>query len=169
MVCHRFLRWSPFQRAFPIARILPNLPDREPLRSNRYDFQRYLLTNMMDFSPRCVSLKAGLWPGQGIAECIDHPDHHGRVHERARLRLQTSQNWIATWIQHEWMGALPWGHSQCAENRFPRENISHQDETLLSRRWGQSHSCNFMIHTTMDQIVNRYDKNTRGKKTGSHC
>ena len=68
MVFIVFIRWQPIQRAFPIGRILPNLPDQEPFRLYRCDFRRYylliIITNMMDFSPRCVSLKAGLWPGQ---------------------------------------------------------------------------------------------------------
>ena len=55
-----------FPKSIPIGRILSDLPDREPFRSYRSDFQRYIIiiTNMMDCGPRCVSLKAGLWPGQ---------------------------------------------------------------------------------------------------------
>ena len=43
MVPPVFIRWQPIQRAFPIARISPNLPDQEPFHLYRCDFQRYYL------------------------------------------------------------------------------------------------------------------------------
>ena len=43
MVFIVFIRWQPIQRAFPIGRILPNLPDQEPFGFYRCDFQRYVI------------------------------------------------------------------------------------------------------------------------------